>query len=188
MVELAIIQTARPRGVIALLKIGLAIQMHHLYRSRFIFDILNQMWFSSSYGKVLRFEKNVTDTVAVDILGDGLDSEDKSVLFAGDNVDRNILTIDGKCTFHGTGMIASLMPGWKANNLVILRQAVSELKYLEKTKIDALEYRLTKHDCRYLVFKNSRNPSRETELLTFHGKTIIQLQAINTKLVRHDAL
>ena len=54
--------------------------MHHLYRLRFIVDILNQMGFSSSYREVLRFEKNAADTVAVDILGEGLDSEDKTII------------------------------------------------------------------------------------------------------------
>ena len=35
---------------------------------------------------------------------------DVSLLFTGDNVDHNILTIDGKGKFHGMGVIAALTP------------------------------------------------------------------------------
>ena len=39
--------------------------------------------------------------------------EDTTLLFSGDDVDHNILTIDDKGTFHGVGvgMIAALTPG-----------------------------------------------------------------------------
>ena len=154
----AIIQAVRPRAVLVSLQIGLAIQTHHLYRSRFIVDTLYQMGFSSSYGEVLRFEKNAADTVAVDKLGENVDSQGMAVLFAGDNVDHNILTIDGKGTFHGMGMIAPLTPGRKPNQ-IIPRQSISELKYTEKTKIDIVEYRFASH-ARRIVFKELLKSSK----------------------------
>ena len=48
-----IVQAVRLRTVIAPLQIGLAIQMHHHFRSRFLIDTL------SSYQEVQRFEENV---------------------------------------------------------------------------------------------------------------------------------
>ena len=69
------------------------------------------MGFSSSYDEVLRFEKNAADTAATDILGENIDSGDVAILFASDNIDHNILTIDGKGSFHGMGIIAALTPG-----------------------------------------------------------------------------
>ena len=34
-----------------------------------------------------------------------------ALLFAADNVDHNIVTLDGKGTFHGMGMIVAITPG-----------------------------------------------------------------------------
>ncbi|KAK7111326.1 hypothetical protein V1264_010980 [Littorina saxatilis] len=54
----AIVQAARPRVVIAPLQIGLGVQMHHHFGSRYLIDVLNAMGFSSSYTEVQRFEAN----------------------------------------------------------------------------------------------------------------------------------
>jgi len=88
----------------------------------------------------------------MDILGENVDSDDTAILFAGDNVDHNIVTIDGKGTFHGMGMIAALTPGRKTKR-IIPRRNVSELKYVEKTKIDIVDYRFANHASRKIVFK-----------------------------------
>ena len=48
----AIIQAARPRVLIAPLQIGLGVQMHHHFASKFLVDILNKLGFSSSYTEV----------------------------------------------------------------------------------------------------------------------------------------
>ena len=56
--------------------------------------------------------KNAADCVAPDmLLSEDIDVVDTTLLFVGDNVDHNILTIDGKGTFHGMGIIAILTPG-----------------------------------------------------------------------------
>lgn len=47
----ALIQAARPRVLLAPLRIGLGIQMHHHFGSRFLIDTLNKMGFCSSYLK-----------------------------------------------------------------------------------------------------------------------------------------
>ena len=39
----AIMQTTRPRAVLAPLQIGLGIQLHHVYSSRFLIDTLHQL-------------------------------------------------------------------------------------------------------------------------------------------------
>ena len=79
-------------------------QTHHFYRSGFIIDMLYAIGFCSSYGEVQQFEKKAADCVAPDmLLGEDIDVVDTTQLFAGDNVDHNILTIDGKGKFHGMG-------------------------------------------------------------------------------------
>ena len=109
-VGLAIIQAVHPRAVIAPLQIGLAVQIQQLYRSKNIVDTLHKMGFCSSYTEVIRFEKNAADCVEPDVLGGDVDLLDMSVLFAADNVDHNIITIDGKGTFHGICVSLPLSP------------------------------------------------------------------------------
>lgn len=107
-IGLSIIQAVRPRAVLAPLQIGLATQLHHLYRSRFLVDTLSVMGFGSSYGEVQRFQKNAAGSVAPDVLGEEVQG---MALFVADNVDHNILTLDGKGSFHGMGIIAAITPG-----------------------------------------------------------------------------
>ncbi|CAB4009535.1 Hypothetical predicted protein [Paramuricea clavata] len=104
-------QAVRPRAVVAPLQIGLAVQMHHHFRSRFIVDTLAAMGFSSSYSEVQRFEESAAASVAPDVLGGDIHALDAALLFAADNVEHNIITLDGKGTFHGMGMIAGITPG-----------------------------------------------------------------------------
>ena len=107
----AVIQAVSPRAVFAPLQLDVAMQMHHLYRSRFLIDSLSTMGFASSYPEVQRFEMNVACSLAPDVLGSDMDILGQSLLFAGDNMDHNIITLDGKGTFHGMGMIAAITPG-----------------------------------------------------------------------------
>lgn len=134
----AIVQSARPRSVVAPLQIGLAAQMQYLYRSRFLVDTLNAMGFGSSYSEVQRFEKNAACSVVPDVLGD-IDITDTTLLLAADNVDHNIITLDGKGTFHGMGMIGAITPGKKVNQ-IIPRRRMSDLNITELTKIEIKEY------------------------------------------------
>ena len=97
----AIIQALRPRTVIAPLQVELAVQIHHLYRSKFIVVTLHEMGFCCSYTQVIRFEKNATDCVEPDVLGGDVDLLEMSVVFAADNVERNVITIDGKGPWNG---------------------------------------------------------------------------------------
>ncbi len=68
------------------------------------------MGFGSSYEEVLRFEKNSADLTVPDMVVNYMDLLDIGLLFAGDNVDHNILTLDGMGTLHGMGIIAALTP------------------------------------------------------------------------------
>ena len=58
----AIIQAFRPRKISSPLQIGLAIQMHHHYRSRHVINTLNRLGFCSNYNEVLKFERNAAVT------------------------------------------------------------------------------------------------------------------------------
>jgi hypothetical protein len=57
------IQAVRPQAVLAPLLVGLAVQIHHLCRSKFIVETLHEMGFCSSYAEVIKFEKKIRLTV-----------------------------------------------------------------------------------------------------------------------------
>ena len=63
-----IVRAVRPRTVIVPLQLGLAIQLHHHYRSRFVIDTLHAMGFASSYHEVQRFERNAACVSGDDML------------------------------------------------------------------------------------------------------------------------
>ena len=103
----AIMQATRPLVLVAPLQLGLAVQMHYHFGSRFLIDSLHRHGFCSSYSEVQMFERNaaVASGTELNIL-DG----DCLVQYVADNVDHNIRTIDGKNTFHGMGIIATITP------------------------------------------------------------------------------
>ena len=124
-----------------------------MYRSQFLVDTLHGMGVASSYKEVLRFEKNAADSVAPDMLADDIDVLDMTLLFAGDNVDHNILTIYGKGTFHGMGIIAAITPGRKKDH-IIPRRHITNIDSAGQSKIPIIEYRFAKHVRQTIAFNN----------------------------------
>ncbi|XP_006825118.1 protection of telomeres protein 1-like [Saccoglossus kowalevskii] len=110
----AIIQASHPRVLLAPLQIGLAVQLHHHFASRFLIDSLHRHGFCSSYLDTQRFGQNAAIYQGTDI--PNFSSE--FVQYAADNVDHNIRTLDGNDTFHGMGIIATVTPGTKQTNCI----------------------------------------------------------------------
>ena len=108
--------------------------------------------FSSSYKEVVHFENNAADSIAPDMLVDDTDLLDMALLFARDNVDHNILTIDDKGTFHRVGMIAALTPGQKKDHIIPRRNAAN-LDFSVKSKIPLIEYSFAKHVSHTIMFE-----------------------------------
>ena len=106
-----IMQAVRPRMLKAPLQIGLGVQMHHHFSSKFLIDSLNAHGFCASYKTVANYEK--CDTVA-----QGTDIPEYSpqhfVQYAADNVDHNIRTLNGNGKYHGMGIIATITPVTKS--------------------------------------------------------------------------
>ena len=111
-------QAARPRVLLAPLQVGLAVQLHHHFSSRFLIDSLHKHGFCSSYREVARFEQNAAVNQGTDI--PVYDYE--NVQYVGDNV----ATLDGNDTFHGMGIIAIVTPGTKHNQKVPRSQIASK--------------------------------------------------------------
>ncbi|KAH3722411.1 hypothetical protein DPMN_065370 [Dreissena polymorpha] len=118
----------------------------------------------------MRFEENAADCMEPYVLGSDIDSLEMSVLFAADNVDPNFVILDGKGTFHGMGIIASITPGTRTNFLIPQKQT-SVLNTRNKTKISILEYRLLRHACTEVVFWTGRDFWIMTRVSIFCGKS-----------------
>ena len=110
----AIMQAVRPRVLRAPLQIGLGVQLHHHYASRFLIDSLHSHGFCCSYQEVRQFERNAALSQGTDISG----FSSQFVQYVADNVDHNLRTLDGHGTFHGMGMIATTTPGVNARNVI----------------------------------------------------------------------
>ena len=106
----ALVQSTWPNTVIAQMQIGLAVQMHRTFGSRFLIDTLSHLGFCTSYIEVRKFELNTAVFHGIDLP----ETTDKhTVQFVADNVDHKqfTATTDGQNTFHGMGMIAVVTPG-----------------------------------------------------------------------------
>ena len=108
----AIMQQVRPNSLLTPLQIELGVQLHEHFGSRFLIDSLNKHGFASSYNEVLRFEQCAAVCQGTHIPGLSGSSPDLShfMQFTADNTDHNIRTLDGRNTFHGIGIIASVTP------------------------------------------------------------------------------
>ena len=104
-------------------QIGLALQLHHHFSSRFLIETLHNLGFYSSSSVVKKkFERctSVDQTLLEE-------SEEKAHIFqyVGDNVNHDIATIDGLNTFHGMGLVEVSTPELPAKELSAPRKEVS---------------------------------------------------------------
>ena len=105
----SVVQSARPRTLLAPLQIGLAVQLHHMFASRFLITTLNHLGFCSSYAEVQKMELNAAATVqGTPLACQPVDGQ--CLQYVADNVDHNIATLDGHGTFHGMGIISIVTP------------------------------------------------------------------------------
>lgn len=128
----ALIQACRPRGLLAPLSLGLAIQLHTQYSSENLIKSLYSMGYCASYDEVRRFEKCSAMTTGKD----EKICDNAFINYSGDNVDHQLCTIDGKGTIHVMGIVAAINPEVKRKR-AIPRIHVSEadIKNISHIKI-----------------------------------------------------
>ena len=103
----AIVQAIHPRVVIMPLQLGLPVEMHHHFASRYLIDRLNEHGFCSPYHEVQRFERNAALNSGTEVPNF---TELDHIQYIADNVDHNVCTLDGLNTFHGMGMLGTITP------------------------------------------------------------------------------
>ena len=115
----AIVQAVRPRVILAPLQLGLGVQMHHHFSSKFLIDSLNSHGFCASYKTVQKYKRSAAVAQGTEIPGY---TPGQFVQYSADNVNHNLRTLDGTGTFHGMGIIASITPGTKATIPIPIRK------------------------------------------------------------------
>jgi len=99
----SIVQAARPRSVISPVLFGVGVSLDHAFSSKWLLETLSRLGFSISYDEVNLYKQSV-------VLNENLDSPEgfpsSFTQWSGDNVDHNVVTIDGSGTFHGMGIIS----------------------------------------------------------------------------------
>jgi len=102
-----IVQAARPRSIIAPIPFGLGVSLDHVFGSEYLLTQLSRLGYCVSYDEVNRYKQSV---LQADV--DELPTEYPQCFtqFAGDNVDHDVCTIDGKGSFHGMGVISVSIP------------------------------------------------------------------------------
>ena len=99
----AMMKAVKTRSYIPPLLFGLGVELDQVLGSKWLLNELFQLGFSISYDEITGFKHSVLvhEDEDPESLLDGVYTQ-----WVSDNVDHNICTIDGKETFHGTGVIA----------------------------------------------------------------------------------
>ena len=140
-----IIQLTRPRVVLAPIPLGLGVQMHHQYGSRFLVDSLHSHGICVSYSEVLNFESSAASFKGTDVLAAGQFGQ-----YIADNVDHNVRTLDGHGTIHAMGIIKTVTPGLQNRQCIIPR--LTTLGNVD-AKIVVRQYTYLKGKSLPLIFK-----------------------------------
>ena len=145
----AIIQSCRPRSIVAPLQIGLGVQMHRQFGSRFLIDALYKHGYCSSYSEVCMYERSAVVHQGTEITGY---KPEMFIQHVADNVDHNIRTIDGLGTFHGMGIVTTVTPGNNATK-PIPRVTVSSDDVMAVGKINIAYFKPRENFKSLLKFK-----------------------------------
>lgn len=137
-----IMQAIRPRAILAPLQLGLGVQMHHHFASRFLIDTLHELGFSCSYAEVKRYERSAAVVQGTEIPGY---TQDHQLQHVADNVDHNVATIDGSGTFHGMGIVATVTPNINALRKQIAKKNVTAEDLAAVGRINIEYYKIPSH-------------------------------------------
>ena len=104
-----IIKAARPRTAIPPLLFGMGIEVDHVFGSRWLVDELFKLGFSISYSEVNRFKQSVVQSE--DLMHPNQKHyPEMFTQYVADNVDHNLVSLDGSGSFHGMGIISVSTP------------------------------------------------------------------------------
>ena len=101
----SILQCIRPRSYISLIQLALGASLDNVFGSRWLIETLHKLGFCLGYLTVLKHKQSA-------VLNQKIDSFAKFpypghfTQWIADNVDHNLVTLNGEETFHGMGLIS----------------------------------------------------------------------------------
>lgn len=145
-----IVQAARPTLTLMPLLLGVTLSIDHLSGSKELVTEVARLGLCLSYDELRRFKQSV---VAEEPVEDAVDLEmasgfgDTMTHFVADNVDHNVITLDGRGTFHGMGIIraTSCLSGnmdLSRRNIVRLAQRLTVKEIVKNKGITIHPYHL----------------------------------------------
>ena len=133
----AIVHASRPRSSLPPILFGIATEMDHVFRSKWLVKELNILGFSLNYDEIQRYKQSVIEN---ENLNEFLKSVRQGTFsqWSADNVDHNVKTLDGKGSLHAMGIIVSTtgeglanidLPGISCQKKKVLLRFLQEQEY-----------------------------------------------------------
>ena len=97
-------QASRPRSMMCPLVFGLGVELDKTFGSMWLTNHLSRFGYCISYDEVQRFKMSSIESEKV------IDEIPEFMQWVADNVDHNLVTLTGKGTFHGMGIISATQP------------------------------------------------------------------------------
>ena len=164
----AIMQQVRPKALIVPIQLGLGIQMHQHFGSKFLIDSLYKHGFCLSYSEVLNYERCAAVHQGTKVPGLTESSSSQSTHFmhhVADDAGHNSRTLDSRNTFHGMGIICSVTPAVSSSFAIPRLQDVSTEELVKLTKI-ARKILPPRRKVQKLKFKELNEPVNMVDPLT----------------------
>ena len=158
-----ITQASRPRSIMCPLMFGLGVELEKSMACKWLVNHLSRLGFCISNDEVLRYKQSAIECSNAE----NRDDTPQFMQWVADNVDHNVITLTGKNTFHGMGIISITQPAIQHQH-----QRVPRLKYRKKISeviknkgIDLLHFvRSSKDGLSTLMLKSIRELTTEPTL------------------------
>ena len=105
----AIVQASRPRKYTSPILLALSASVNNTFGSKWLLEVLHTLGFSSGYNEVVRHKQSVVSQQNLDSFA-MFPFPGHFTQWVADNVDHNIVTLNGEGTFHGMGLISISTP------------------------------------------------------------------------------
>ena len=99
-----LVQAARPRSIVTPIPLALGVDVDHYVGSKNLIVERSRLGFSVSYDEVIHYKQS---TVVSSSPVTGVDYPSGVTQWVADNVDHNVITLDGRGTFYCMGIILS---------------------------------------------------------------------------------
>lgn len=165
----------RPRTLVSPLQIGLEVQLHHSFASRFFVPTLNSLGICYSFFEVQ----------GLDIPGDLSQS---FIQYVANNVDHNLRKLDGNNTFRGMGIICGITL-CTMQQRPIRREVVSAKKIKSIANVEIEFYKQSNNSAMTITFEDLKIMKNidKSSCLDFLSLVIWQLKNSYTGVVRRNA-